>query len=135
MRFIDLSRNAGICDQAAYFDLIYIRAAVYFELKTQLTYVRNNGSYNNSNLYIFNDFYYERKRRFQSNEKVRRSSQDTGLNKSQIEVFIYAGPRSLESFWTDSYFTYNAMPGCCDSGITSRRINLPRLTRASFNTN
>ncbi|MBN7809490.1 hypothetical protein J0A68_00895 [Algoriphagus sp. H41] len=128
-RFIDFV-TSGTCNQAAFFDITYIRAAVYFELKTELTYLRNDVEYSNSSLYLFNDFYYERRKTFGSNIKVRDSNSASGANTSKIGKAIYAGSKGLEEWWTQSYYIYDNMPGCVSTSVTSRRINIPVLARS-----
>lgn len=125
-RFVDFNRST-FCDQAAYFDIIYIRAIVYFELKTRLNYIRNNSSFNNSSLTISNSFSYERRRRFASNQIITGTNGNTASNTSELEVFIYSGSRSLGGFQVQSTFTYDVMPNCCSTQTTSRQINTTQI--------
>lgn len=107
-------------------DLTYVRAGVYFELRTDLRYVKNSSTLINPKLTLINDFIYERRVRFSSNE-VRQESNKIieGINTGSIRNFIYpGGSRSLVYFKVRTRFEYDdiAPSSNCQIGDFRRSI-------------
>ena len=117
----------------------YQLAGVYFSLQSKIKYRGNAYCSNqgplavNTDLTLSVSYYYEKKRRFRSNE-VRSGSHSNSIYGNELSHRSYEGTRGLAAYRLDTSFTYRRKDDCstnhnCLPGSgTVRSIVLPRIS-------
>ena len=100
---------------------VYQKAGIYFSLQSKIKYrgnvpcVSNSPYAINTDLTIDVSYYYERRRRFRSNEK-KSGTDDRKVYDNELNSRSYEGSRSLKHYRLNSTFTYRRKDNCASFG-------------------